>query len=281
MNQIELNPKACIKYIAEDKIAVKLDDKITTLSGKLTNRYFIRNLKYYISPIEVGCLYKKIFEVGKDNEYDINDFTTVINMLIEKSIIIVRLNTEKKIHCPIIIDLLDYTNQSAGNIINSMIERFIIDNNYKPFVECKTFNMLDDDYCPNEALQKKRIAVPIFWSADIIEVDRLSKNDYIDELLPVVCNYSYFSVGPKICDIISMKKAKKALIKEMPRYSYINCEPSEEYLYIMSSYLLQQIHYYFYELNDSRPRSRINDEMITYNFNAYTLDVRKYVGFDI
>lgn len=281
MSRVELNPEIKITAISENKILVYSPKHKFTISGKLSNKYFIKPLKYYTGLIDLAELYQKIQASSSVEIYDYTEFMQVISMLLEREILLLRepYKASRKRWQYLAVDFLDYTNQHINAYLNLLLDAFIQRNELNGFLDVRCFNMLEERYFPNkqELDNKIKIIIPIFWSFNSEELNTLFADFNPNILLPVVCNNSYFSIGPKINEQISLIKAQRSLAKEMKYYTYVNYEPADEYLAIAASFLIQQIRYIFEELNGLRVRTRVNDEIMTFNHNAYTMDIKKYV----
>lgn len=278
MYTIELNPKLKIELIEQKKIVIINDKHQFIISGDLITKYFIDNLKYYISPISVDLLYYQLGDLNNWDNINYEDYISVINMLVKKEILIVRnqfnkcINVYKKLD----IDILDYTNQHVSDNIKLILQRYVKTNGLDSLITCNYYDIFKGNYkfCTSKY---NKIIIPIFWIFNIGEFETLKFNLENDTILPIICNYSYFSIGPRIYDAMSWDKAQKILSNEMRRYSYWNYEPSDEYAAIMASFLVQEIRYIYEEMNEYKMRSRTNEEIITYNFNSYTVDIKKYI----
>lgn len=248
-------------------------------------KYFLKYYDFFISPIDVEKLYLTILELA-NNTVDViyDEFSSVLNLLLEKGILIGSIQNES-IQYPVclVIRIWDFTNQKMGECVTHLLNDYFKENELTYIVKIEITdalrdNLSDSSPVPKEDNSQIDLIIPIFWHIELEKFEKickLSANNSI--ILPVVCNYSYFSIGPQVCGYTSLNNAMKTLNREKKRYTYINYSPADCYKWIMVSFMCQEIVYIINELKGAKIKSRSKDEIITFHFESNTLKLSQYI----
>lgn len=261
--KIFLNPSVQFISLDNKNLYLKIDKKLYHLTGDKLEKYFLKNVEYFFAPKKIYDLTQLFLKKNKI-EFDQFEFNEVIEILLEKNILIIA-NSNQSEHVKVNRLSLKCINYSSKNISKNLKQKLRNISQKECFINySESYHEIPEDLSSEDII----VLIMDRWN-EMIFIDKLEKikKDMKKNsiLLPVILNPKYFSVGPQVLGDESLRKLKIYLNKEESRSAYYFNRTDNTYYTIPIAFIINEIYFIATKQNHN---SYSYSRMLTYNLNS-------------
>lgn len=272
--ELQLNPDINTIKFSENGVLFLYKEELINLSGPLFEKYFLQLYSLLNQPKK----YFELIDIVKRNclHFTENEFLSVINKLLSENILVKYpiidsiSKTEKNLL------IIDFTSKNIANTLQKKIN-FSSPNINIVVIDVVNINDIED-ILKKQNTNSFDIIIPIFWYVSFEILDKIFSNDG-RTILPIICNYNYFSIGPQMISDETRNDSNIALFEEMKRYKYYNFSRYDTINNLFYAFCITEILEIFKYQDSLENNSRTIEEIITFNKISYDLKIKKY--FDL